>query len=157
MRRTMNVSLLPLSTAETGAGLDRAVARLRELESGVASPHGYCDLGEDAGVVEELLLRAGAGELASLAAFGGALLGDDDAGTACTLLSVDEVARVDGFFTAVGIDHVTDRIAEVLTATVRGGVPSGYADDVAERVGELRGLFESAGRDGLCVVYVHEG
>ncbi|WP_424885223.1 hypothetical protein [Streptomyces sp. SAI-126] len=153
----MNVSLLPLPTAETGAGLDRAVARLRELESGVASPHGYCDLGEDAGVVEELLLRAGAGELASLAAFGGALLGDDGAGTACTLLSVDEVVRVHGFLTAAGTEALTARIVDVLSATVRGEVSYGYAEDLAEMVGELNGLFESAARDGLCAVYLYEG
>ncbi|MFJ4198068.1 hypothetical protein ACIP2Y_00295 [Streptomyces sviceus] len=153
----MNISLLPLPAAETGAGFDHVVARFRELEAGVESLHGCCDLGEDAGVIEELLLRAGAGELAGLATFGGAVLGDDRAGTACTLLSVDEVARVNELLAAVGIEGATDRMADVLAETVRGGIPYGYADDLAERVTELSGLFESAARGGFCVVYLHEG
>lgn len=152
----MNVALLSLSPAETDAGFDHVVARFHALESGDESPHGFCDLGKEAAVVEELLLRAGAGELASLAAFGGAVLGDDGVGTACTLLSVDEVTRVHAFLTAVGTG-LTAHLADVLSATVRGEVPDGYADDLTELVGELHGLFESAARDGFCVVHLYEG
>ncbi|WP_330266582.1 hypothetical protein [Streptomyces griseorubiginosus] len=152
------MSLFPLAAAETVAGFDHVVARLRELEAGAASPYGHCDLGEEAGVVEELLLRAGAGELASLAAFGGDVLGDDGVGTVCTLLSVDEVVRGHGFLAAVGIEALTGGIADVLAATIAGGrVPHGYADEVAELVGELTRLFETAARDGLCLVYLFEG
>ncbi|MFC8364782.1 hypothetical protein ACFUIY_33520 [Streptomyces griseorubiginosus] len=152
----MNVSLLPLPPAETRADFDQVLARFPVGESGVDFPIAFCDLGEEAAVVEELLLRAGAGELASLAAFGGAVLGDDGVGTACTLLSVDEVTRVHAFLTTTGTG-LTAHLADVLSATVRGDVPYGYADDLIELVGELRGLFESAARDGFCVVHLHEG
>ncbi|MFJ6387682.1 hypothetical protein ACIQJT_08785 [Streptomyces sp. NPDC091972] len=146
-----------MPTTETGAGFDQVVARFRAPEAGDASPWGSCDLGEEAGVVEELLLRADAGELAGLAAYGGTVLGDDRAGTVCTLLSADEVVRVHEFLAAVGTAGVTDRMADVLDATVRGGVPYGYADDLTELVDELTALFASAARNGLCVVHLHEG
>ncbi|MFD5407661.1 hypothetical protein [Streptomyces griseorubiginosus] len=152
----MNVSLLPLPPAEAGAGFDQVVARFPARESDVESPFAFCDLGKEAAVVEELLLRAGAGELAGLAACGGAVLGDDGAGTACTLLSVDEVTRVHAFLTTTGTG-LTVHLTDVLSSTVRGDVPYGYADDLTELVGELRGLFEAAARDGFCVVYLHEG
>ena len=152
----MKVSLLSLPPAETSAGFDHVVARFHEAESGAESPYGFCDLGKETGVVEELLLRAGAGELAGLATFGGTVLGDDGVGTACTVLSVDEVRQVHGFLTAAGTG-LTAHIADVLAATVRGEVPYGYADDLTELVRELEDLFESAARDGFCVVYLYEG
>ncbi|WP_430379438.1 hypothetical protein [Streptomyces sp. B1-3] len=151
----MNVSLLSLPPAETRAGFDKVLARFAVGESDVESPFSFCDLGKEAAVVEELLLRAGAGELAGLAAFGGAVLGDDGAGTACTLLSVDEVTRVHAFLTTTGTG-LTAHLTDVLSATVRGDVPYGYADDLIELLGEWRGLFESAARDGLCVVHLYE-
>ncbi|MFF7290179.1 RNA-binding protein [Streptomyces griseorubiginosus] len=152
----MNVSLLSLPPAEIRAGFDQVLARFAVGESDVESPFAFCDLGKEAAVVEELLLRAGAGELAGLAAFGGAVLGDDGAGTACTLLSVDEVTRVHAFLTTTGTG-LTAHLADVLSATVRGDAPYGYADDLIELLGELRGLFESAARDGFCVVHLYEG
>ena len=155
MGGAMNVSLLSLPPAEIRAGFDKVLARFAVGESDVESPFAFCDLGKEAAVVEELLLRAGAGELAGLAAFGGAVLGDDGAGTACTLLSVDEVTRVHAFLTTTGTG-LTAHLTDVLSATVRGDVPYGYADDLIELLGELRGLFESAARDGLCVVHLYE-
>ncbi len=156
MGGAMNISLLSLPPAETRAGFDQVLACFSARESGNRSPFAFCDLGEEAAVVEELLLRAGAGELAGLAAFGGAVLGDDGVGTACTLLSVEEVTRLHAFLTTTGTS-LTAHLADVLSVTVRGDVPYGYADDLIELVGELHGLFETAARDGFCVVHLYEG
>ncbi|WP_146238408.1 hypothetical protein [Streptomyces sp. Act143] len=152
----MNVSVFPVAATDIDSGFDHVISQFRSLESeGDAGE--WCDLGEDAGVVEELLIQAGGGEIARLAVAGGSILGDDNFGTVCSVLLVDEVARVSGFFAEVDLDGVMGRAPEVLAGILRGGIPVGYLDDLAESVAELRQIFGLAQREGLCVAHIYEG
>ncbi|MEU0002924.1 hypothetical protein ABZ079_01100 [Streptomyces sp. NPDC006314] len=152
----MNMSLFPLPQAEIQAGFDRVVARCRELAA-----HGpaeaYCDLGEEGGVLKELLLRAGVVEITELALFGGALLGDDGAGTICAFLSAGEVQRVDGVLSGIRVDEVMSVAPDVLAGIVVGGIPEGYAEDLGTTLTEVCALYGRAARAGLCMAHLHEG
>lgn len=152
----MNVSAFPLSAAEIDFGFDHVIARFRALESDPNLAGEYCDLSEEGGVIGELLARAAGGELAESAVAGGRIIGDDNVGTVCALLLAGEVERVNEFFIEVDVDEVMVHAPDVLSGIIRGGIPDGYIEDLGERVTELRDIFRRAGREGLCMVYVHE-
>ncbi|MFC8434708.1 hypothetical protein [Streptomyces sp. NPDC057253] len=71
---------MSLPPSEASTGFDHVVARFHAAESGAECRYGFCDLGKETGVVEELLLRAGAGEFAGLGTSSGPVLGDDGVG-----------------------------------------------------------------------------
>jgi hypothetical protein len=153
----LNLSLFPLSAVEIDFGFEGVVARFRALESEDESAGQFCDLGEEGEAVENLLLGAGAGDLAGLAVSGGDVLGDDRAGTLCTHLSVEDVRRVSAFLAGVSVESVMARAPEFLSGVIRGMVPQGYLEDLAEYVIELRDIFRRADREGLCMVHIYEG
>ncbi|MEV5435736.1 DUF1877 family protein [Streptomyces sp. NPDC052682] len=155
----MNMSLFPLSQAEIDAGFDRVLSLFHAAED--ADDHGfedaYCDLGEEGDILRQLLLRAGAGDLAEPAVSGGTLLGDDGAGTVCTVLLAGDVARVDGFLSGIRVDDVMRTAPEVLSGIIRGPVPDGYLEDLSEYLADLRDVYGRAARAGLCMAFVYEG
>jgi hypothetical protein len=151
----MNVSLFPLPPWEIDEGFEHVLSRHHALESADAA--GLCDLGEDSGVVEQLLLRAGAADEVLAAVSGEKVLGDDGEGTVCTFLKVEEVARIARFFSSVSVDEVMVSAPEVLSGILRGGIPTGCLDDLRGTLDDLWKLYGLADRKGLCVAQVYEG
>ncbi|MGW7262438.1 hypothetical protein [Streptomyces sp. NPDC054842] len=151
----MNVSLFPLPAREVDSGFAHVMSRYYALESEEAAE--LCDLGEDSGVVEQLLVRAGAGDEVLAAVSGENVLGDDGAGTVCTFLPTEEVARIARFFSTVSVHEVMQSAPEVLSGILRGGIPAGYLDDLRETLDGLWKLYVLADREGLCVAQVYEG
>jgi hypothetical protein len=85
------------------------------------------------------------------------VLGDDGAGTVCTFVPVEEVARIARFLSSVSVHEVMQSAPEVLSGILRGGIPAGYLDDLRESLDDLWKLYGLAGREGLCVAQVYEG
>ncbi|WP_405535651.1 YfbM family protein [Streptomyces sp. NBC_00075] len=151
----MNVSLFPLSTEEVLSGFDWVISRFQDLESDASEV--ICDLGEDGGVVESFFARIGASDVAALAVSGGALLGDDDFGTACTFLTAGQVKEVNEFLSSISVREVMGVAPDVLNGVIRGGIPDGYLDDLETSLIDFWKVYELAARGDMCVAQICEG
>ncbi|MDX3614170.1 MULTISPECIES: hypothetical protein [Streptomyces] len=151
----MNISLFPVSAMDVSSGFERVINHFHLMESDPAVD--LCDLGEDGDIIEQLLLRAKAGEIAELAVSGGTVLGDDEVGTVCMFLSGVEVELVAQFFSSVSSEEVMRGAPDVLSSVIRGAIPEGYMDGLRKSLADLWHVYDIAARQGLCVAQVYEG
>jgi hypothetical protein len=151
----VNLSLFPVSAMEISSGFERVINLFQILESSPSAD--FCDLGEDGDVVERLLLRVNAGDIAELAVSGGTVLGDDEVGTVCMFLSEVEVDMVARFLASTSVEEVMQAAPDVLSGIIRGEIPEGYMADLRQCIQELWTVYALAARKGLCVAQVYEG
>ncbi|WP_190091852.1 DUF1877 family protein [Streptomyces melanogenes] len=115
-----------------------------------------CDLGEEWDIIRQVfLLAGGADDISDMAVEGDYVLGDDGAGTVCTILDYVDVLRVRDFLGSVSHESFLTHAVTVASRLFSGEIPEGYLSDLDARISSLCVVYDRAvvSRENMAFVF----